>query len=104
MGRMIAIGMQIAPTASLSRLCGRPVVPASVTIAMPIDPKATGAVFASRHSADALKGEKPSPTSMVAAVATGVPNPAAPSRDPPNAKAISSACNLGSGVSLPIDP
>jgi len=72
-------------------------------IGIPIDPNATGAVFASRQIADALNGENPSPINMLAAIATGVPNPAAPSRNAPNANAISNACSRGSGVSRPIE-
>jgi hypothetical protein len=37
------------PTIALSRRTGSPVMPASVVTGMPIDPKATGAVFASRQ-------------------------------------------------------
>ncbi len=37
------------PTIALSDSNGNPVVPASVTIGMPMEPKATGAVFASRQ-------------------------------------------------------
>ena len=36
-----------------------PVVPASVTTGMPIEPNATGAVFASRQMPAAKNGEKP---------------------------------------------
>ncbi len=39
----------------------------------------------------------------VDAIATGVPNPAAPSRKPPKANAIKSACKRGSEVNLPIE-
>lgn len=68
-----------------------------------MDPKATGAVLARRQMADALKAEKPNPLSMVAAIATGVPNPAAPSRNAPKANAINKACRRGSGVRRPIE-
>ena len=91
------------PIAALSFSRGKPVVPARVKIGIPIEPNATGAVFASRQIAEALKGEKPRPISIVAAMATGVPNPAAPSRNAPNAKAIKSACRRESEVSLPIE-
>ena len=37
------------PTMALSCICGRPVMLASVTTGMPIDPNATGAVLASRQ-------------------------------------------------------
>ena len=88
------------PTPALKRISGRPVIPASVTIGIAMDPNATGAVFASRQMAAAWNGEKPRPASMAAATATGVPNPAAPSRNAPNAKAISSVCKRGSRVRL----
>ena len=88
------------PTPALRRISGKPVMPASVTIGIAMDPNATGAVFASRQMAAAWKGEKPSPASMAAATATGVPNPAAPSRNAPNANAMSSVCSLGSRVRL----
>jgi len=43
-----------------------------------MDPNATGAVLASRQMPPARKGSNPSPVSIEAATATGVPNPAAP--------------------------
>src|SRR5215831_14059629 len=97
------IGAQMRPTPALNRSRGSPVVTASVVIGIAIDPNATGAVFASRQIAAALNGEKPSPVSMAAATATGVPKPAAPSMNAPNAKAISSACSLGSVVRCPME-
>ncbi len=42
---------------------------------MPIEPNATGAVLASRQMPAAKNGEKPSPVSIAAATATGVPKP-----------------------------
>src|SRR3989304_3626540 len=72
-------GAQIRPTPALSRSSGRPVVMASVVIGVAMDPKATGAVFASRQTAAAVNGENPSPASIDAATAPGVPNPAQPS-------------------------
>ncbi len=86
-----ATGAQIAATAELSAPSGRPVVVASVTSGVPIEPKVTGAVFAMRQMAEARKGEKPRPVNMAAAIATGVPNPAAPSIKAPKANAIRSA-------------
>ena len=41
----------------------------------------------------AKNGEKPRPVSIAAATATGVPKPAAPSMNAPNANAISIACS-----------
>lgn len=88
------------PTPALKRIKGKPVIPASVTMGMAMEPNATGAVLASRQMAAAWNGEKPSPASMAAATATGVPNPAAPSRNAPKANAMRSVCNRGSRVRL----
>ncbi len=46
-------GAQIRPIPALNRSSGRPVMPASVTAGIPIEPNATGAVLASRQSAAA---------------------------------------------------
>src|SRR5277367_1575448 len=77
-GRISDIGAVTRPTSALSLSNGSPVVTASVTTGIPMDPNATGAVFASRQRAEARNAEKPRPVSIVAAIATGVPNPAAP--------------------------
>src|SRR6516225_4002983 len=53
-------------------------------------------------SPDAASGEKPSPISIAAVTATGVPKPEAPSKNAPNAKAIKSNCNRRSAVTPPI--
>src|ERR1035441_2961295 len=82
---------------------GQPCNAASVITGMPMDPKATGAVFASRQIDDAYSAEKPKPTIIAAATATGVPNPAQPSMNAPNAKAINSACIRLSEVTEPIE-
>src|SRR5690348_17024360 len=68
-------GAQMRPTPALNRSSGRPVVTASVVTGIAMEPKATGAVFASRQIAAALKGLNPNPVNMAAATATGVPNP-----------------------------
>ena len=75
-----------------------PAAPAMATIGMPMVPKATGAVLATRHRPAASRGRKPSPTSVAPAIATGAPNPAAPSMKAPKQKAMRSACSLRSGV------
>ncbi len=72
-----------------------------MTMGVPIEPNATGDVFASRQMLAAKNGRNPRPTSMAAAIATGVPNPAAPSMKAPKANAISSACTLRSLVIPP---
>lgn len=90
-GRQSENGNVSLPTTALNCLSGRPVIAASVMIGMPIDPNATGAVSASMQMVDAYSDVNPSPTIIAAATATGVPNPAHPSMNAPNANAISSA-------------
>ena len=51
----------------------------------------------------AKNGEKPKPVSIAAATATGVPKPAAPSMNAPNANAIRSAWRRRSAVRPPIE-
>ena len=55
---------------------------------MPRAPNATGAVLPISDSPAAGNGRKPSPISMAAQIATGVPNPAEPSRKAPKQNAI----------------
>ena len=74
-----------------------------MTTGTPMEPKATGAVLAIRQMPAANNGENPSPVSMAAATATGVPKPAAPSMNAPKAKAISMACKRRSRVSPPME-
>jgi hypothetical protein len=97
------IGAQMRPTHCDSVSSSMPVVFASVVTGIPIDPNATGAVFASRQMPAAKNGEKPRPVSIAAATATGVPKPAAPSTKAPNANAISIACKRRSVVRPPIE-
>lgn len=80
---------------------GRFVTRCSMTSGVPMDPNATGAVFANRQILAAKKGGKPRPANMAAAMATGVPKPAAPSMKAPKAKAIKRACMLRLLVTLP---
>ena len=47
---------------------------------------------------DAASGEKPSPIRIAPVTATGVPNPPAPSKKAPKAKATSSSCSRRSLV------
>src|SRR6185437_12079661 len=96
-------GAHTRPTFALRLLSGSPVIPASVTSGMPIAPNATGAVLASRQIAAARNGGNPKPASMEAAIATGVPNPVAPSRNAPNANAINKACSRWSPVKWPTE-
>ena len=91
------------PTPALKRSKGSPVVTARVVIGVAMDPNATGAVLASKHTAAAKNGENPRPVSMVAATATGVPNPAQPSMNAPKAKAMSIICRRPSSVRWPME-
>ncbi len=50
---------------------------------------------------DAASGEKPRPIRTDPVIATGVPNPEAPSKNAPNENAISSNCSRRSSVTPP---
>ena len=86
------------PTIALSCRISRPVTPARATMGVPSAPKATGAVLAMSESPDAASGAKPRPMRMAAVTATGVPNPAAPSKNAPNEKAMSRSWRRRSAV------
>ena len=58
----------------------------------PSAPNATVAVSARSDMPAAASGEKPSPISIAALTATGVPKPAAPSKKAPKQKAMSRSC------------
>ncbi len=47
---------------------------------------------------EAASGEKPRPMRIAPVTATGVPKPAAPSKNAPKQKATSSSCSRRSGV------
>ena len=64
---------------------------------VPKAPKATGEVLASSARPAAYSGGKPMPINIAAEIATGVPKPAAPSRNVPKEKAIKRACTRRSG-------
>ena len=66
----------------------RPVTPWSAMVGIPTDPKATGAVLASRERPAAWMAGKPRPMRIVPQTATGVPKPAAPSKKAPRTKAM----------------
>ncbi len=70
-----------------------------VTTGIPIDPKATGAVLASRARTAAVTGSKPRLARIEAVIATGAPKPAIPSSSAPKLNAISRACSRRSSVS-----
>ena len=61
-------------------------------------PKATGAVLAMSDNPLAWIGEKPSWRSNAAVIATGAPNPAAPSINAPKQKAMRITWIRGSGA------
>ena len=73
--------------------------PPRVVIGMPIEPKATGAVLATRASTAAGTASKPRPASIAALIATGAPNPAMPSTSAPKQNATRSAWTRRSSVS-----
>ncbi len=74
------------PTIWLSSISGSPVTFASVMTGIPSAPKATGAVFPMRARPAAARGLKPRPMSIAAQMATGVPDPDAPSMKAPKEK------------------
>jgi hypothetical protein len=89
-GTMIEKNGSCRPTMEESAISFRPVTLASVMMGVPSAPKATGAVFPMRARPAAASGLKPSPMSIAAEMATGVPKPAAPSMKAPKAKPMSS--------------
>ena len=78
----------------------RPVTPCRAISGVPNAAKGTGAVFAMSEVIDAVNGGKPRPMRMADVTATGVPNPAAPSKKAPRQKATSTSCKRGSCVIL----
>ena len=88
---------------ALSASTSSPVTVLRVRIGVPIAPQATGAVLAIRQSKAAWNGRNPSPTRNAAEIATGAPNPAAPSMNAPNEKATSTAWSRRSPESRAID-
>src|SRR4051812_45915661 len=83
---------------------GIPVTAASVRIGVPIAPNATGAVLAMSDSPAAYSGVNPRPINNAEQIATGVPNPDAPSMNAPNDNATSSAWIRRSFDRRPTDP
>ena len=94
---------KIRPTVALIASTSMSVTLLKVLTGTPSAPQATGAVLAIRQSTAALNGSNPSPTRKAAEIATGAPNPAAPSRNAPNEKATRTACNRRSPDSRAID-
>lgn len=66
-------------------------------IGVPTAPKATGVDWTIRAESTAAMAGKPIATSRGAAIAAGVPNPAAPSSNPPNSQATMIAWTRRSG-------
>ena len=91
------------PTMPLSSCRSRPVTADSAMMGVPSAPKATGAVLAMSDRPEAASGRKPSPISMAAVTATGVPNPAAPSKKAPRQKAMNSTCSRRSSLTAMIE-
>ncbi len=79
-----------------------PVTLARPAIGVPRAPKATGAVLAMSERPEAASGEKPSPIRIAPVTATGVPKPDAPSKNAPNAKAMSRSWSRRSVVTPPM--
>ena len=65
--------------------------PSKAVTGAPTAPKATGAVLATIQIPAAYNGLNPNPTKSAAVIATGAPNPAAPSKNAPNEKAMINA-------------
>ena len=97
-GTMIAVSGRMRPIMALRSDSGRPETAARVCTGVPIAPHATGDVLASRLRAAAWNGLKPRPIMKAPAIATGAPNPAAPSMNAPKQKATSSTWSRRSGV------
>ena len=97
-GTMTAVKGRMRPIIALRSDSGKAVTAASVCTGVPMAPQATGAVFAIRFNAAAWKGLKPSPIMKAPAMATGAPNPAAPSMNAPKQKATSNTCSRRSAV------
>ena len=72
-------------------------------IGVAIAPKATGAVLATRATAAALIGWKPSAISITAVIATGVPKPASASSSAPKQNAMITAWMRWSSEIAPND-
>ena len=102
-GTMIAVKGRIRPIIAFKSDSGKDVTAASVWTGVPMAPHATGAVFAIKFKAAAWNGLKPSPIMKAPAIATGAPNPAAPSIKAPKQKATSRTCRRRSGVILATD-
>src|SRR5208282_1166329 len=97
-GTMIAVNGKILPIIAFKSDSFSAVTAASVCTGVPIAPHATGAVLAIRLRTAAWKGLNPSPIMKAPAMATGVPNPAAPSISAPKQNATRSNWRRRSAV------
>jgi len=97
-GTMMPVKGRIRPTIALRSDSGRPETAASVCTGVPMAPHATGEVLAMRLRAAAWNGLNPRPIMKAPAIATGAPNPAAPSMKAPKQNATSSSCRRRSAV------
>jgi hypothetical protein len=85
------------PTMAERSITSSPVTAPRARIGVPSAPNATGAVFAMSERQDAAIGVKPSWMRRAAVTATGVPNPAAPSKNAPRQNAMPITWMRGSG-------
>src|SRR6266550_4692313 len=97
-GTIMPVMGRMRPIIALKSDSGRPETAASVCTGVPIAPHATGDVLAIKLSAAAWNGLNPRPIMKAPAIATGAPNPAAPSMKAPKQNATSSSCNRRSAV------
>ncbi len=97
-GTMIPVIGRIRPIMALKSDSGSPETAASVCTGVPMAPHATGEVLAIRLSAAAWNGLNPRPIMNAPAIATGAPNPAAPSMKAPKQNATNKTCSRRSGV------
>jgi len=97
-GTMIPVMGRMRPIIALRSDSGKPDTAASVCTGVPMAPHATGDVLASRLSAAAWNGLNPRPIMNAPAIATGAPNPAAPSMNAPKQNATIKSCRRRSAV------
>ena len=72
-----------------SGMASSPVTLTNVVVGIPTEPKAVGKALASIHTRQDSTGSIPIPASIPAGMATAVPKPAIPSRNPPKHQPIS---------------
>ena len=97
-GTMMPVIGRMRPTIALKSDSGNPETAARVCTGVPMAPQATGEVLAIRLRAAAWNGLNPRPIMKAPAIATGAPNPAAPSMKAPKQNATSRSCRRRSAV------